>query len=404
VIGILSLLVAVAGAVEHMPVYNVNVMGGQYFFKDQRSSLSGNVQALAAPILKFNDSWSLIPTISSNYQGTKGVGDGVGSGTLYQQQMDHRLGVSALRSITGTTWKLKPTMSYKRQYLKETRNEDWGKGLFDYEKIAAGFEVENVYKEPFSWRAALDLYRIKFPNYESLESNAGVDPQGNPLGRELASKDVLDTHNVQASFSGSRPFPYDDPKVSLQAGVSSLYQRYPDQRLVNRRGSFDNSMRYDLQQALSASVGIPTKLRGARLDTSFGTSFTYNRSNQNTYDASRTTFIEDSYSYYSVGAGPAFTLSWGEVRRPTWASLSFRWNRTLFLGRLAQNADGLYLGEKQYHDRYVATLTYGYPIAPGFNLKVQSNFLWQASNQAYEKTYAYTYRTANYLMGFTWEY
>lgn len=403
-IGIISLLVAVAGAVEYLPVYNVNVMGGQYFFKAQRSSLSGNVHALGAPIFKLNDRWSLIPTVASNYQGTKGVGDGVGPGTLYQQQMDHRFGFSALHSVSGTNWRMKPSVSYKRQYLKETRNEDWGKGLFDYEKVAAGFEVENIYKEPFSWRAGLDLYRVKFPNYESLESNAGVDPQGNPLGRELASKDVLDTYNVQASFSGSRPFPYDDPKVSLQAGVSSLYQRFPDQRLVDRRGSFENDMRYDLQQALSFSIGVPSKVRGARLDTSFGTNFIYNRSNQNTFDAARVTFVEDSYSYYSVGAGPAATLSWGEARRPTWLTASFRWNRTQFLGRLAQNADGLYLGEKQYQDRYAMTLAYGYPIAPGFNLKVQTNFLWQASNQAHEKTYAYTYRTANYLMGFTWEY
>lgn len=393
-----------AGAVEHVPVYNATLMGGQYFFRTDRASLSGNAQVVAAPILRLDDKWAVIPVWSSAYQGTKGVGDGVGAGTLFQQQMDHRIGFSALHTPDDSQWRLKPSVSYKRQYLKETRDETWGKGLFDYEKIAVGFEAENVYKEPFSYRLGLDVYRIKFPNYETLESAAGVDPQGNPLGRELASKNVLDSWNVQASLSGSRPFPYDDPKVSVSGGYSLLYQRFPDQRLVNRRGAFENAMRNDFQQSLNAAVGHPSRPWGLRLDSSFAASFVYNRSNQNTFDAARTQYIEDAYSYWSVGAGPAVTLSWGDRKRPTWASLGLRWSRVNFLGRLAQNADGLYLGEKQHQDRYIASVAYGYPIAPGFQLKVQTNWLWQSSNQAYEKTYAYTYRTANYLMGFTWEY
>ena len=51
-----------------------------------------------------------------------------------------------------------------------------------------------------------------------------------------------------------------------------------------------------------------------------------------------------------------------------------------------------------------AAAVFAYPISPGFSFKVQANFLWARSNNTYEKTYAYNYRTANYLMGFTYEY
>lgn len=393
---------------EYIPVYNATFMGGQYFFRSDRARLSGNAAVLAAPVMKFNDRWSVIPTVSSSYQGTKGVGDGVGAGTLFQQQMDHRIGVTGIRSLEGTNWRLKPSASYKRQFLKETRDEAWGRGLFDYEKIALGFEGENVYKDPFSVRLGFDVYRVRFPSYISLESQAGVDPQGNPLGRELAPKKVLDSYNFAWTASATRPFPYDDPKVSLQGGYSLLFQTYPDQLLVDARGQYEDKKRFDVQQALSGGVGYPREFsiagRKTRLDSSVSMSVARTMSNQNTYDAARTKFVEDSYSNWTIGVGPSWNLSWGDFKRPNWLSTSFRWSRTMYSGRLAQDAGGVYLGDKQHQDRYSLGLAYGYPIGPGFYLKAATNFLWTTSNQAYEKTYAYTYRTANYTMGFTWEY
>lgn len=397
-----------AGALEYVPLYNVTVMGGQYFFKTDRSSLSGNASALAAPMLRTAGSWTYIPTLSSAYQGTKGVGEGVGSGTLFQQQMDHRAGFSALHAASGSTWKFKPSLSYKRQLLKETRDEAWGRGLFDFEKIAVGFEAENVYRDPFSYRFGLDVFRIRFPNYQSLESSAGVDPLGNPLGRELSNRNVLDSMNYQLSASVSRPFPYEDPVVSWQAGYSLMLQAFPDQNIVNQAGQLISSKRRDYLQTLSTSLGYPRPVRLAgrdfRLDSSLALSGSFNSSNQNTFDASRTQFVPDSYSYAGFGIGPSFTLAWGDVKKPAWLGASFRYGRTQYQGRLVQDGDGLYQASHQYQDRFHLGLFYGYPLAPGFNLKVQTNVLWARSNNAYEKTYSYNYRTANYLMGFTYEY
>lgn len=401
-------LVAPARAVETTQVLNMSASAGQYFFERQRGSFSGNAALVYAPLLKFNSRWSLLPMYSGRYQGTKGVDDGVAAGTLFQQQMDHRVSATGLRSLEGTNWRVKPTLSYKRQFLNETRNESWGSGLFDYEKIAAGVEFENAYKDPFVFRAGLDAWRVRFPNYESLESRSGADPLGNPLGRELAPKHVLDTYNWQASVSGSRPWPAENPKVVLQGGYSFLYQDYLDQKLVDASGQFVNDGRRDFAQTLYGSVGKPFPTRAfdqdARLDLGFNTTLAYNRSNQSTYDATFAQYVPNSYSYWSLGVGPNANLAWGDMKAPNWLSASLRWTRQNYLGRLVQDGDGVYSGTKQRQDRWNFSLGWGVPIAPKFTLTTKADFLWAASNHKFEKNYKYTYRAVSYQLGVSYEY
>ncbi len=405
------LLVALAlpaSAAEWTPVLSASLAGGQYFFQGQRGSLGGNASLTAAGLLKTSDLWSVLPMYAGSYRGTKGVDDGVGAGTLFQQQMDHTVSVTGIRKLQDSSWRVRPSAGYKREFLKETRDETWGKGLFDYQKISAGLEFENVYKDPFSFRAGLDVFLVRFPNYASLESQSGVDPFGDPLGRELASKRVLDTNNVQLSASGSKPWPADDPKLVLQGSYSFLLKMFADQHLVQPSGQFENTNRRDYVNTLGGSVGKPVQLRvfgeDGRLDLNFGLNFAYNRSNQNTFDATFAQYIADSYSYWTLGGGPGANLSWGDAKAPTWLSATFRWNRQTYTGRLVQDGVGVYSSAKQHHDRYNLGLAYGYPIAPKFTMTFRTNILWAASNHTYEKNYSYTYRAMNYLIGVNYEY
>ncbi len=407
-LAVLLLLAPCARAVEWTPILNASFAGGQYFFERQKGNLGGNVSLTAAGLGKISDQWSVLPMYSGAYRGTKGIDDGVGSGTLFQQQMDHAVSVTGIRKLKDSTWRVRPSAGYKRQFLNETRDERWGKGLFDYEKISAGVEFENVYKEPFAFRAGLDVFRVRFPNYESLESRSGADPFGDPLGRELAPRRVLDTNNIQLTASGSRPWPQDDPSVVLQGAWSALYKSFADQRIVESSGQFARTGRRDHAHSLGGTVTMPVAARWAgpdgRLDLSFALSGSYNGSNQNTFDAKFARYIRDSYSYWTMGAGPGATLSWGDRRAPAWASATLRWNRQAYLGRQVQDADGVYSGTKQRHDRWTLGLGYGYPLAPKLTMTFRTNIMWASSNHKYEKNYSYTFRTMNYLIGVSYEY
>lgn len=397
-----------ASALEVIPVFNATLMGGQYIFQGNRSDLGLDASVLAAPVLRQNDQWSYLPIYAGNYQGTKGINDTVAAGTLFQQEMDHRVSFTAIDSVPGTNWKLKPSASYKREFLKETKDETWGRGLFDYEKIGVGVEAENVYKDPFSYRIGLDYFRVRFPNFQSLESATGTDPLGNPLQRENAGTNVLDTNNYQLSVSGARPYPYDDPTVSLQGGYSILYQDYGHENLVDSRGQLGSTTRQDILETWSSSVGYPKPVKmfgeDCRLDSSFGVNLALNLSNQNTFDAAQTTFIANSYSYVDVGVGPSATLAWGDQKRPAAIAANLRYDWTTYFGRQAQDGGGLYTGSLQRQERYSLGLDYRYPIAPQFYLKAQASVLFARSNNHFETTYSYNYTTENYLLGFTYEF
>lgn len=401
-----ALVAAPVRAYEVVPVYGFTMLGGQYFFAGDKSKLNANVTANAAPAVKLGGGRLFLPLYSGSYRGTKAVTDSVGAGSLFAQGMSHRLSFGYLRPVEGTSWKVKPSLSYKWDYLKETRDETWGRGLFDTQTVGLGFEAENTYKEPFSYRFGYDFFYTRFPNFKSLESKSGVDPAGNALGRETAGVRTLDTLNNQVTFSITRPVPYEKPVVALTMGYRLLWQKFHDQPLVNLAGQFQGENRQDFTNALTASVVHPREAFGgkARLAYGFSGGFTYLGSNQNTYDAGQTRYIADSYSYRTLSMGPSVSASWGPKESASTASLGFTWSRQSYFGRLVQDANGLYQTDKQRHDRFQLSLGYGVPIAPNFRMLAQANMLWVDSNMRYEKTYRYSYNTANYLMGFTYDY
>src|SRR3989338_131160 len=190
-------------AAEGSPPSGLQMLGGQYFFAGEKGSLSGNVSGMVAPALKFNEQWALLPSLNSSYQGTKQVVDLVGAGTLFQEQRAHRASLKSVYTSPGGNWRLKPSASYKYELLKETKDEDWGNGLFDYKKWDLGFEGEYVYREPFSLRAGFDYYQVAFLNYKTLESQAAQNFSG--LSRELTGDRILDSRNYALSLGVDAP-------------------------------------------------------------------------------------------------------------------------------------------------------------------------------------------------------
>jgi len=394
---------------EYIPLYNISLLGGQYFFAGDRTKLNGNVNARFAPVMKMNDEWTLLPIYRGSFRGTKAVTDAVGSGTLFSQGMDHRVAFTGVYSDPESTWKLKPSVNYKYEFLKETRDETWGKGLFDYETSGVSFEGENVYMEPFSYRLGYDFYYVRFPNYVSLESKSGVDPNGNALNRENAGTRVLDTFNHQFNAVVTLPVPTQDPKLSLEMGYRVLWQTFPDQPIIDEAGqptNHDPAKRQDFTNSLSFNLGYPRKIMGGRvrMGNGFYTGFAYNGSNQNTYDAGQTHFVGDTYSYWSLSFGPNVNFAWGEEKRPITAGAGLTFSRQQYFNRRIQDGSGVYLDGTLRQDRAIFGLSYGYPIAQNFRLSAQTNFLWASSNMRYEKVYKYTYNAATYLMGFTYDY
>src|SRR5262249_50654230 len=117
------------------PVLDVELLGGQYFFQHNDGALSGNFHFTAAAAIKSPrlSAWTFEPLLASGYRGTKQVTDLVGGGTLFQETIENR---AALRAVyeASPLWRVKPSASYEIDYLKETKDETWGHGLFDHRR------------------------------------------------------------------------------------------------------------------------------------------------------------------------------------------------------------------------------------------------------------------------------
>ena len=385
------------------PVFDVELLGGQYFFQHQDGALSGNFHFTAAAAVKTPrySKWTFEPLLSSGYRGTKQVTDLVGGGTLFQETIENR---AALRAVyeASPLWKVKPSASYEIDYLKETKDETWGHGLFDHRRPRAGVEAEYLYRDPFSLRFGYDFYRLQFPNYVSLESQTqGL--QAGSLARELAGRHVIDSdnHAFNAAIDVETPW-----RSFAQAEAGVTLRRFGDQHIVAGSGDLTPAVRSDTVLSAAVSWRVPRQLNATwKTAPALGIAYTRNDSNQNSYDAERVTFLPryyDSRAWRLSADAPLSHL----IGADRWLELTAvgAWERTDYPGRLVQDAAGTYGASAIHTDAVTAALRVSWPLVPHFRWTASLETGRQSSNMHFEKLYQYNYSTFAYLMGFSWEY
>ncbi len=384
-----------AMAVEVKPVVQAQLLGGQDFYQGAESSFGGFASLIASPFMKFNDQWSLVPLYSGVYQGTKQVQDLIGGGTLFQDSQNHNISVKGIRSFENGL-RLKAVTGYGSEFLRETEDEDWGDGLYDNRRLSAGAESEWFWKKDNFVRFAYDYFRIDFPNYQSLSSEAASVGQG----REFNAPDVHNTQNHMLTLGSQFTVPGNG---LLEAAFSNTWTSFPDQHLVDASGSLVADLRDDRIETLSLMGTWPIlDGLGFRIFSSLGYSRTHLFSNQNHYDASRTFYNPNYYSYVTNALKNDWTLLLGPA--PLTVNVSGAVSRQSYTDRLVQDSSGAYGTDTTDVDYVSAGLTVSYPIARNFQVKATSGFGWSDSNNTYSQLYQYHFNSQNYLMGFSYAY
>jgi hypothetical protein len=384
-------------AVEVKPVVNAQVLGGQYYYNGSESSLGALASLMVSPYTKFNDQWSLVPLYSGNYQGTKQVQDLVGGGTLFQDSQDHSVSLKAIRSFQNGI-RLKAVTGYGVELLRETKDEGWGNGLYDNRRLSAGTEAEWSWAKDSFVRLAYDYYAIRFPNYQSLSSQAAAFGQG----RELDAPNVLDTHNHMLTLGSQFAMP---ASGILEASFSNTWTSFPDQHLVDLSGSLTPDTRSDRSEVFSLQGTWPV-WSGAtnRLIGSLGYTRTHLYSNQNHYDPSQPlpVFNGDYYGYLTHSLKTEWTLLAGEA--PWTIQLDGSLSHQHYSDRLIQDSTGIYGTDITHVNFATVGLSVSYPIAKGFQVKATTAYGWNNSNNTDVNVYQYHYNTQTYLFGFSYAY
>lgn len=386
---LLPLLCLPARAAEFVPVTKLDLLGGQFFYEDASTSFSGNADLTFTPAVKLDDDASLVPTIAAQYRRTREVRELVGGGFLTQESLSSLAGLRYVRKLD-EAWSLKPGVAYRNELLNETEDEELGNGLFDYHKVSLTVEAERR-GERWNLRPAVSAYGVRYYHYHTLSSSES------DLGAEINAGDrVLDFNAYDAAFSAEHLLAED---TVLGFSALASWRPFLDQNIVQEDGTYLDSRRRDwyLLGAASAQKQLP---KWGPLESAAGLTVSYAHllSNQNSYDASRTEFIPDYYSYGEVTASPQAGLRlWEKLS----ATLGYEWARRRYASRLVQTEDGSYssTGDKAWLVTHTLSAQLSYPVYKGLSLKTQASYRLSRSNVTYEGSYRYNYESAHYFTG-----
>lgn len=377
------------------PVMNFSLMGGKYYIDGDATSFNGNANLFMSPNIKLSDKHEFVPVYAGYYSGIQDIQELAGGGVLTRERQGHTI---SLKYIYGSNFnKIKPRISYSKELVKETNDEDWNDGLFDYNTMSFGIEFEQ--ERPYgTFTQSYDYFSVKYPNYSSLISQSAtvLDPITFNQLSSNAGENTMDNTNHSASFAFTW-FP--EPWV-MKAAYSFTYTDYADQAIVgDATGSsyFKSEKRKDMANTLKYSLWRESK----PLSFAMNSHFTYLNSNQNSYDTTNFKYTEDFYTYYQFGVGPSTNLI---LKNGGLFSMGLNWEKTFYNGRYTQDAGGNYRASKIYQTAWVSRFSLTYPIMKGLSLKTAYSYQVSNSNMRYEADYRYNYRASNFLMGLNWEF
>jgi len=295
------------------------------------------------------------------------------------------------RISPGHKFKLKA--GYDWNYFRETKDESWGDGLFDFEKFTAGIENEIKNAAGFDkFIVSFDFLEVKFPQYASLASEKygkEVFPGGN----------ILNFNGLNIYLRGLRKI---GQKAMLDINVNFLLKDFPDQNVINSLGDYTLTKRKDRNSALNI---VYSRLFGS-FSAGLALNAGANRSNQDHYDADKTKFVDNYYDYSSYSAGPVVSFG-GRLK----FDIAYRYGIKNYEGRLVQKntplvsaTHGDYTNAKVENKTHFASMGVAYQLAKNLKLKISGNYFKQSSNQKYEAVYQYEYDTQNIEGGVVYEF
>jgi hypothetical protein len=394
---------ASAGAGGFETMGKLDLFGGQYFFEKQSGAVNGYGVLDAQLAKSYSSSSGFFASLRSVYTGFKQVNELSGGGTLFQQSLDDSLGFKWIKRYEDG-YSLKPRVGVKSELFRETKDEKWGDGLYDFWRYEGGLTLEHKTRwglsTPWIWQLSWDAYYTRYTRFKSLASQYGQELSApNPGTR------VLDSYTNQLSYDSE----FDLPgflKADLFASLSLI--SYPDQKVINSDGKYLASKRSDSYGALNFGLSkryndfsLLGRVRPV-LGVDLGLASLISNQNHLDTDPAHLKYVESFYDYTEARLAPSAQFTFigsGLVLRTT-----YEFAARGYSGRLAQKKDGAYTGSKLTQYSSSVNLEAGYPLYKSLDAKLQGSWSSSSSNNRYEQVYRYNYNSATYFAGVEWRF
>ncbi len=312
----------------------------------------------------------------------------------------HNLSTSFKHRVNDT-WSLRPHFFVNWSFLKETEDESFGNGLYDYRDIGGGLESSwitlNTRQQQDEARLGFQFFKREYPNYQSVLFL--FDPNGTT---EIDEKDFYG-YKANLSFDSRSRSGW-----SWGLETISLYKDYTDKQTIDSNGIRTGDTRQDFAQYVNgyAIYSLCSEFT-LRLDGQF----VVNVSNLDFYDTHNTLspadddFIEKYYDYFIFNFKPSMIYTKNiEKDKNFVASVGYELNVFYYPGRKTQDPQGIYQDKDEQDFTHTFTLQTSYPVTKQIAWVTLLSYTIANSNQEFEQFYTYNYNLWSAVTGVSIKY
>lgn len=296
------------------------------------------------------------------------------------------LGKPVFKYNLNDKWDAKLWGTAKHTINRETRGEDWSKGLYDYEEFGVGAGTD---WKPAAWgigkgSLGLEYHHRDYPNWH--EAAAYLTQNKNYYTKDYNGLKL----SLDVASPKKQAFTWDSGLVWLSKGYTDSYQVKKDGTLDLGLLRGDNLLRWDANAGLERGAW---KLYG-------GPGVDWNTSNQNFFDPGSNTPVLDFYGYLATTL--TLGLSW-----KGWHDLvldgNIRFTNRVYSGRSIRNSDGAYTQGKQADFEQDYSLEAAYPLPWGLAAVAGFDYLNVQSNQGFQSKILTTYDLTKVSLGLSYQ-
>lgn len=385
---------------ELIPIGNVTVMGS-YSKVCAGSNLSGlYLSGNFAPALKIPPQDFFIPLYNGLYKKQRQIVNEEEGGRLYTTTMSHNF--SAMhKHIYSELLTQRLTGFVSLNYNKESSDEDFGDGLYDYRDYGANLDYQyNLIKTETDLATLLlggKYYFRKYPNFKTLIS----------LAAQTAAEEDEKDQNVWGLTSRYTHKFID--KLIIVLSYDFLLKRLTDKHTIDSSGVLEDKKRQDFVHTL--------KLNGDyRLNENFilglNGEIELNNSNQGYYDTMVTplvlgddVFVSHYFNYNRYQIRPSLTyLVPLEENKKIAFKIAYAYTARDYSNRNVKDAQGTYKSDLQEDRIHAGSFNVNYSLTEKLSLLFNVDYAHNTSNMKYEQYYRYDYDTYNILSGLSYKF
>ncbi|MBN3039361.1 MAG: hypothetical protein JW869_08110 [Candidatus Omnitrophica bacterium] len=353
-----------------------------------------------APIVKLNSSDYLIPLYNVLYRQQRQIINEEEGGRVYTKILNHNVSVMH-KHLYSEKLTQRLTGFFTLNYNKETSDESFGDGLYDYRDYGgfADYQYKIIKTETDTGTILFGgkYYFRKYPNFTSLIALAlQTAPEEDEKDQHVWGPTTRYTHKFA-------------DKLILSISYDYLHKEFTDKHTIDENGILDDGKREDDVHYIKLEGNYKIN---ERLTFNLEGDIELNNSNQNYYDSMNTPlFLPDDifvphyydYDFYQVKPGITYLFPLSEEKDIT-LKVAYAYGFRDYPNRSIRNNVGLYQEETQEDEIHSGYVSVSVPITKKLSFLFMGDYTHTESNMDFEQFYRYNYNIYHLLSGLSYKF